>query len=157
MHLHILSIKSSQVAFLSNYQINCFLPPELSLFEMKTTFVLLVCLFLIIVTGLYCTSLQIFWQTFNNQVQYALHIQANLTDKSHKLMWNKKPMLLIIRAGHVTILPRQRDYGFRTQSCLLLQYNYICCGYSIQTPKPKYFSNFFWSLMLSYNVAFSQS
>ena len=35
------------------------------------------------------------------------------------------------RAGHATILSRQRDHVSRPQSCLLLQYNYIWCSYSI--------------------------
>ena len=38
---------------------------------------------------------------------------------------------LLHRAGHATILPRQRDHVFRPQSCLLLLYYYICCCFSI--------------------------
>ena len=34
---------------------------------------------------------------------------------------------------------------------------YIWCGYSIKTPRPKFFSNFFWSLRLYYVVALSFS
>ena len=61
------------------------------------------------------------------------------------------------RAGHATILPRQHDHVFRPQSFLLLQHYNICCGYSILPPRPKYFSNFFWSLRLYYVVALSLS
>ena len=32
---------------------------------------------------------------------------------------------LTIRAGHATILPRQRDHVFRPQTCFLFQYYYI--------------------------------
>ena len=41
------------------------------------------------------------------------------------------------RAGHATILPRNATWPFfRPRSCLLLQYYYIWCGYSIKTQGP---------------------
>ena len=52
----------------------------------------------------------------------------------------------LCKAGHAAILPRQCDHVFRPQSCLLLQYYYICCGYSIKTQRPKYLSIFSGSL-----------
>ena len=60
-----------------------------------------------------------------------------------------------IRAGHATILSRQRDHVFSPQSCYLLQYYSICLATSIWTPKSKYFSNFLWSLRFYYVVALS--
>ena len=38
--------------------------------------------------------------------------------------------VLAFWAGHATMLTRQRDHVFRPQSCLLLQYYYIWCGYT---------------------------
>ena len=56
-------------------------------------------------------------------------------------------------AGCATILPRQPDNVFRPQSCLIWQYYYIQSGYSIQTPRLKYFSHFFCTLRFYYVVA----
>ena len=64
---------------------------------------------------------------------------------------------LTSRAGHASILPRQRDHVFRPKSCLLLQYYYICCGYCIHTPQYKYLANLFWSLRHYYFVVLSLS
>ena len=52
-------------------------------------------------------------------------------------------MFITVRAGHATILSRQRDHVFRPHGCFLLHDKYIWCGNSISTPRPKYFSNFF--------------
>ena len=67
-----------------------------------------------------------------------------------KSLWNNNSNI----TGHATILSRQRDLVFLPLICLLLQFYFICCGSSVKTPsRPKYFSNFFWSLTLYYVVA----
>ena len=63
---------------------------------------------------------------------------------------SRNEYLFLSRAGHATILSRQRDHVFRLQSCLLLQFYYICSGYSIQTPIPK---KKFWALTRYYVFA----
>ena len=39
---------------------------------------------------------------------------------------------------------------FQATKLFLLQYYYMCCGYYIETPRHKYFLNFFWSPRLYY-------
>ena len=63
-------------------------------------------------------------------------------------------IIMSTRAGHGTSLPRQLDHVFKAQSCWLLQFYCVRCGYSIKTPSPYYFSDLFLSLNFYCVVAF---
>ena len=39
-------------------------------------------------------------------------------------------VIITVRAGHATTLPRQRGHVFRPNNCCLLQYVFILCGYT---------------------------